>query len=390
MYPFALWDTPTRSTSASTRRNALKLARQGNARAIATLMNHTLMAKGITARASLQEGCLWVVLEGRAVPHQKDMMRFVYSGVSRLEIPTLKVVRVYGMRTGQANPAWSEDILLDQPFDQPLNDDGEDAEASKKGITPLQVDGSAQPLQDIYSKLASTPPGATQDFANSPLSNLLGKASAETPHDDALAEATANSRRIPISLPLTEPVPSQLRLMAFLKVLTAITVLVAAGSFLQVILPLKGFPGADDPLMIRVVGSASLLSMAIVAWVALLQRTGIDLHPKHAQRAYIRLGFALLVNVGCALLLMVLFSMGILTPSPLVIFPLFALCIGLWMLGCCSLSKAKGYHPIWGIAGILLLDGAILLSIFPDRGLTPRRGKRTPQLESTFVPSTSE
>lgn len=135
MYPFALWDTPTRSTHSSTRRNALKLARQGNARAIATLMNHTLMAKGITARVSLQEGCLWVVLEGNAVPQQKDMMRFVYSGVSRLEIPTLKVVRVYGMRTGQANPVWSEDIFLDQPFHE---ESGEvNAEASTGGITPL-------------------------------------------------------------------------------------------------------------------------------------------------------------------------------------------------------------------------------------------------------------
>ncbi|PSB14518.1 hypothetical protein C7B76_16030 [filamentous cyanobacterium CCP2] len=385
MYPFAVWDAPTRSVPSFSRRNALKLARQGNAKAISTLMNYSLKSRGIMARASLQEGCLWIVLEGKSVPPQKDMMRFVYSGIFRLELPELKVVRVYGMRVGQTLPAWSEDILLGEPSD---SSEAPAKEQHQTGISPLQVEGSAQPLQNIYSKLNSaSQPGSfspAQHFANSSLSDLLGDPAQEKGiRPDRTADSPdAAIQKIRLSFPLAEPVPSQLRLMALLKVLCAIAILVAAGSLLQVVVPLKGLPGMDDPLMIRVVGSATLVGMSIAAWIALICRTGIDLHPKYAQRAYIRLGFAFLVNVGCALLLMLLFGRGILTPSPQVILPLFALCVGLWMMGCASLSKAKGYHPLWGIVGLLLLDGAVLLSLFPDRSLSQRRANRETLTES--------
>jgi hypothetical protein len=381
MYPFALWDAPTRPNQFSSRRSALRLARQGNARSIATLMNYSLKTRGITARANFQEGCLWVTLEGNPVPRQKDMVRFVYGGISRLNIPELKIVRVYGMRIGQTTPAWSQDIRLDEPYDDGM-------EGSHAGIPPLQVSGSAQSLKQIYSKLNADSAELanlaldlsdladfrpSQRFANAPLSDLLGDAGGVRRDRSALSaygiEAITSGQRLRLSFPLTEPVPSQRRLMALLKVLTAITILVAVGSLWQVVAPLKGLPGMDDPLMIRVVGSAALLSMAIVAWVALTHRRGTNLHPKYAQQSYMRLGFAFLVNVGSALLLMMLFGLGILAPSSSVILPLFALCVGLWMMGCYSLAKAKGYHPIWGLAGILLLDGAVLLSIFPDRRL---------------------
>jgi hypothetical protein len=396
MYPFALWDVSTRSTSA-TRRNALKLARQGNARAIATLMNHSLKNKGITARASLQEGCLWVVLEGNPTPRRRDMVRFVQSGISRLETLPLKIIRVYGVRTGETIPAWSEVLLLNESVNSPIGTtpaktNGDlapslkqdlglsvlepqlDSQTAETGIAPLRVTGSAERLREIYSKEAHSketyikndpPPNSTQR-ADAALSDLANDRSISPANVDRSSLPTvSNLHRSP--LPFTAPVPSQLRLMAFLKVLTAITILVAVGSAAQVLVPLKGFPGMNDPLMLRVMGSAALLGMAIVAWIALFRRSGINLHPKYAQRAYVRLGLALLVNVGLALLLMVLFGLGVLTPTPFVILPLFAVCIGLWMMGCCTLAKAKGYSPIFGIVGILLLDGAVLLSIFPDR-----------------------
>ncbi|WP_416666645.1 hypothetical protein [Egbenema bharatensis] len=373
---------PVRSNHLSSRRSALKLARQGNARSIATLMNYSLKIRGITARANFQEGCLWVTLEGNPVPRQKDMVRFVYGGISRLNIPELKIVRVYGMRIGQTTPVWSQDIRLDQPYDDEI-------EESDAGIPPLRVSGSAQSLKQIYSKLnsdtetlldfasdLSDPSVAVsrsgQRFADAPLSELLGEGGGVKRDRSMPAhgiETVTQGQRLRLSFPLTEPVPSQRRLMALLKVLTAITILVAVGSLWQVMAPLKGLPGMDDPLMLRVVGSAALLSMAIVAWFALSYRRGTNLHPKYAQQSYVRLGFAFLVNIGSALLLMLLFGLGILAPSSSVILPLFALCVGFWMMGCYSLAKAKGYHPLWGLAGILLLDGAVLLSIFPDRRL---------------------
>ncbi|MBE9124852.1 MULTISPECIES: hypothetical protein [unclassified Coleofasciculus] len=43
--------------------NLLELAKQGNAKAIATLMNHQLQPKDITVRGRLRDGCLQVMLK---------------------------------------------------------------------------------------------------------------------------------------------------------------------------------------------------------------------------------------------------------------------------------------------------------------------------------------
>ncbi|MEG4036193.1 hypothetical protein QUA03_20450 [Microcoleus sp. S36b_A4] len=44
-----------------TQPNILELAKQGDAKAIALLLNRQLQAKGITAAASLKDGCLPLV-----------------------------------------------------------------------------------------------------------------------------------------------------------------------------------------------------------------------------------------------------------------------------------------------------------------------------------------
>jgi hypothetical protein len=43
--------------------NLTELAKQGNANAIAALMNRQLQPRGITAKAALKVGCLSVILE---------------------------------------------------------------------------------------------------------------------------------------------------------------------------------------------------------------------------------------------------------------------------------------------------------------------------------------
>jgi hypothetical protein len=46
-----------------TQPNLLELAKQGNAKAIATLINRQLQPKGITAKAAFKDGCLQIMLE---------------------------------------------------------------------------------------------------------------------------------------------------------------------------------------------------------------------------------------------------------------------------------------------------------------------------------------
>ncbi|MEW6494680.1 MAG: hypothetical protein AB1589_19515, partial [Cyanobacteriota bacterium] len=69
-----------------TQPNLSKLAKQGNPKAIAALINRSLKPKGITAKACLEEnGCLQVILESSQVP-PRSLIRFIRQGLISLEI----------------------------------------------------------------------------------------------------------------------------------------------------------------------------------------------------------------------------------------------------------------------------------------------------------------
>jgi hypothetical protein len=42
-------------------------------------------------------------------------------------------------------------------------------------------------------------------------------------------------------------------------------------------------------------------------------------------------------------------------------------CFVVFIWGCVELAKAKGYHPIWGMLGILQLIGLIILIVLPNK-----------------------
>jgi len=60
-----------------TQLNILELAKQRDAKAIAALMNRQLQPKGITAKATLKDGCLQIILESDQVPDQQALVAFV-------------------------------------------------------------------------------------------------------------------------------------------------------------------------------------------------------------------------------------------------------------------------------------------------------------------------
>ncbi len=92
--------------------NLLKLAKQGNAQAIATLINRQLQRKSITAKAALKNGCLQVMLESAQAPNQQSLVAFVRKGITSLGAASIERVMVYGRQTGEEFPAWSEEFEL--------------------------------------------------------------------------------------------------------------------------------------------------------------------------------------------------------------------------------------------------------------------------------------
>lgn len=60
-----------------TEQNLLELARQGNAKAIATLLQRGLQSQGITVKAGIKKDCLMVFLESDEVPEIQTSVEFI-------------------------------------------------------------------------------------------------------------------------------------------------------------------------------------------------------------------------------------------------------------------------------------------------------------------------
>ncbi|MEO9126902.1 MAG: hypothetical protein ABI262_19790 [Microcoleus sp.] len=93
-----------------TQPNILELAKQGDAKAIALLLNRQIQSKGITAAASLKDGCLQVMLEATEAPSQQALAGWVSKSIAGLGAPSIEKVKVYGRQTGAKVPAWSQEF----------------------------------------------------------------------------------------------------------------------------------------------------------------------------------------------------------------------------------------------------------------------------------------
>ncbi|HEY9615645.1 MAG TPA: YncE family protein [Microcoleaceae cyanobacterium] len=95
-----------------TQSSLLQLARAGNADAIAALMNSSLQAIGVSARAVLRDGNLHILLESDRMLAQLPSIEFIQRGISRLGIGWISSAIVYGRLVGQSAPIWVQRIDL--------------------------------------------------------------------------------------------------------------------------------------------------------------------------------------------------------------------------------------------------------------------------------------
>ncbi|MEH2338846.1 hypothetical protein [Nostoc sp.] len=95
-----------------TQPNILKLAKQGDTQAIASLMNRHLHPKGITAKVAFKDACLEVILESAQVPNQQILVAFIRKGLTALGAASIERVKVNGQQTGKGFPAWSKEFDL--------------------------------------------------------------------------------------------------------------------------------------------------------------------------------------------------------------------------------------------------------------------------------------
>ncbi len=96
----------------------LEQVRQGDPTAIATLLNHYLQRSGITARATLRDRVLHLLLEAAQVPDQQALVAYVRRGMQGLKMAMahprngFDTVMIYGRRQGERAAAWTETLDL--------------------------------------------------------------------------------------------------------------------------------------------------------------------------------------------------------------------------------------------------------------------------------------
>ncbi len=78
--------------------------------AITTLINQCLHPKGITAKASLKNGSLQVMLESTQVADEQRVVYLIREMLMYLGIRSLKKVKIYGRKTGEDFPDWQQEF----------------------------------------------------------------------------------------------------------------------------------------------------------------------------------------------------------------------------------------------------------------------------------------
>ena len=94
----------------ATQAKVIKLAKEGNPKAIAALMNQLLKSRGIHTLATIKNYCLHIVLESEQELNQKASIKVVRKNVMPLELSCITKVKVHWRKTGSQSPAWSHDF----------------------------------------------------------------------------------------------------------------------------------------------------------------------------------------------------------------------------------------------------------------------------------------
>ncbi|MBW4494353.1 MAG: RecQ family ATP-dependent DNA helicase [Oscillatoria princeps RMCB-10] len=93
--------------------NFQRKARQVDAQALAGLLERSLEPKGITAKVSLKQDGLKVVLESAGAPEQQTLVDFIRQEIIGLGIPSIRTVKVLGKQSGSFDCAWQQEVDIE-------------------------------------------------------------------------------------------------------------------------------------------------------------------------------------------------------------------------------------------------------------------------------------
>lgn len=145
--------------------NLRELAKQGNAKAIAVLLNRPLQAKNINAKVSRQDDCLQILLESVKIPNPNVMVSFIQKGLTNLGITSITTVKIDSYKTGENSPAWSQTFEIASQknifsFSEPTDSSESPAESITDAVSQQFEPEDETPLISRQRDVKNSLPGA--------------------------------------------------------------------------------------------------------------------------------------------------------------------------------------------------------------------------------------
>ena len=102
----------------ATGQSLVERAKQGEAIAIASLMNQSLKSKGTRIQVKNQGSEYKMLVESAQVPNKAATVKWIVSGLRKLSVQTIETLTIYGKAKGSDKPSWTHQIWLNQPTKQ--------------------------------------------------------------------------------------------------------------------------------------------------------------------------------------------------------------------------------------------------------------------------------
>lgn len=127
-----------------TQQNFVELARAGNPKAIAALLNRNLQKHNITAKVDVKGDQLKVLFEADQAPEQARMYAFMQKGMESLKPEIIKKINLYGKAFGQDFHEWEQSfeihITLESQFSSAEEVADKIRDMAKARTVPLEVE----------------------------------------------------------------------------------------------------------------------------------------------------------------------------------------------------------------------------------------------------------
>jgi hypothetical protein len=169
--------------------DVLELAKQGNPRAIAAIVNHLGKPHHISAKATRQDDRLHILLESEQPIHQPTAVALIYKIVSSLKSDAIETIHIYGRQTGEKSVVWNQEITLaasimtpPPELEQPEATDPAESEAMMQADAAMaessmmaQNEQFSLSLEPEQVELPATLPPATTTPPESTASNTVAE-----------------------------------------------------------------------------------------------------------------------------------------------------------------------------------------------------------------------